>query len=224
MSCINKLPCEEVSAIDKTTCFWKRFIHKDMAIYAALCLAIRREDWRQRLCFVKYAAPLFHAFDRTTYQDLIVQHLGDIYNNPQKVVHGLESGGFVASICGNSMMSVADEMLINRETKACRVRTTPDALSKLAGYLPYRSNLLTNIKQQIIPKREKTARESTTFIPRSSTLRKQTTSKHSKRYCKSMLFFDSRELSDASGRHVIVPLCELEVAIKAYLSRAQEMQ
>ena len=45
----------------------------------------------------------------------------------------------------------AHEMLINRETKACLTRITPNTLSKLAGYLPYRSCLLANIKKQIIP-------------------------------------------------------------------------
>ena len=172
------LHCKKVSDSDETDRFWNMFIHKDMITYVALWLALRRGDWRQRTCCLKEVAPLFHAFDRTTYQDLIVQHIGNIHSYPQEVVDSLESGGFVANISGNSMMSVAldeaHEMLINRETKACLVRTTPAALSKLTGYLPYRSNLLANIKQQIIPKRENSGRESTTFIPRSSLLANET--------------------------------------------------
>ena len=57
-----------------------------------------------------------------------------------------------SNISGTQMKSVAldeaHEMLINGETKACLTRITPNTLSKLAGYLPYRSGLLANIKKE----------------------------------------------------------------------------
>ena len=40
------------------------------------------------------------------------------------------------------------EMLISWETKACLTRITPNTLSKLAEYLPYRSGLLAKIKSK----------------------------------------------------------------------------
>lgn len=94
---------------------------------------------------MKEIAPLLHAFDRTLYQDVVSQHLVDRYNFPTEVLDGLESGGSVANASGNSLIKMsipldkAHEMLINRETKLALARTTPDALSKLTGYSPYKA-------------------------------------------------------------------------------------
>ena len=136
--------------MDETIQLWDQFVHRDMMSYVGLWLAIRRGDWHLRVACLKETGPLFHAFDRTTCQVLIPQHLGDLCNFPQEVLNSLELGGFVANISGRSMVSVAldeaHEMLINKETKDCLVRTTPAALSKLTGYLPYQSSLLANIK------------------------------------------------------------------------------
>lgn len=92
---------------DETTRFWDHFIHKDMFIYVGLWLAIRRGDWQQRVTCLKETGPLFQAFDRTTYQALIPQHLADLCNFPQEVLDSLKLGGFVANISGKCMMSVA---------------------------------------------------------------------------------------------------------------------
>ena len=58
-----------------------------------LWLAICKGDWKQRIACLKDITPIFHAFDRLTYQSLIPQHLCDIVNFPEGVFGSLESGG-----------------------------------------------------------------------------------------------------------------------------------
>ena len=210
---------------DETVRFWDSFIHRDMFTYVALWLALRRGDWRQRVACVKETAPLFYAFDRTTYQDLVSQHVADLHNFPAEVLDGLKMGGFVANVSGNSMMSIeAHEMLVNRETKSCLVRTTPAALSKLAGYLPYRSTLLTNIKEQIIPKRESSGREAVTYISKPSLLAKETENiKSYSMIARQHNLFGSIETVSTNGDTVIQPLKHFVTGQPADVGLRQDM-
>lgn len=111
-------------------------------------------------------------------------------------------------------------MLVNRDTKACFVRTTPSALSKLTGYLSYWSSLLTNIKKQIIPKRERSGPESVTYIPRTSVL---VTESDNINCSWQLILFDSVEAIDDNGAIVIRPLQRLVTGLPADSGIHQDM-
>ena len=87
-------------------------------------------------------APLFTAYDRTTYQQLIPTHLADIQTYPDTVQKCMELGGFVVSIRGVKGHSVAldeaHEMCINRDMKTAVVRPTKAYLQKTSLFLRYR--------------------------------------------------------------------------------------
>ena len=80
---------------DDTWRFWKQFIFEDCYAYMSLYLAIRTSDWHLRQSSLKLMAPLFAAFDRTTYQKLIPHQLADIIScYPDNLKKCFESGAF----------------------------------------------------------------------------------------------------------------------------------
>ena len=58
--------------------FWNQFVFKDCFAYISMYIAIRSGNWDLRMAAYKLMAPLFTAFDRFTYQQLIAQHLFDV--------------------------------------------------------------------------------------------------------------------------------------------------
>ena len=103
----------------------------------------------------KQMAPLFTAFDHSTYQRVISQHLTDILTMPKSILTKFEQGAFVVSISGRDWHSVgldkAHEMLINKGCKTSLTKPTPEQTNRMAKYLPYRSKMLENIRSQLIP-------------------------------------------------------------------------
>ena len=86
---------------DETWLFWNQFVFQDCSAYINLFLAIRTSDWHLRLSSLKLMAPVFTAFDRTTYQKLIPQHLADIIlHYPEQIRRCFESAAFTVSITG----------------------------------------------------------------------------------------------------------------------------
>ena len=78
--------CEQ----DTTIMFWYRFIFCDCFCYIQLYIAIRCQNWNLRNSALKLMAPLFSAYDRTTYQRLIPYHLVDLKKFPQCIINQLE--------------------------------------------------------------------------------------------------------------------------------------
>ena len=64
-----------MALIDDTWKFWHQFVFKDCLYCLALFVAIR---YRNKVSSLKLIAPLFETFDRTTYQQLIPNHLAGI--------------------------------------------------------------------------------------------------------------------------------------------------
>ena len=68
---------------------------------------------------IKMMAPIFSAFDHTTYQNLIAQNLADIQSLPQEVLNAFKRGGFVVSITGRVWHSVA----VDEAMKCASIKT-----------------------------------------------------------------------------------------------------
>ena len=146
-----------------------QFVFEDVLAYLGLYLAIRSGDWDLRMACVKMMAPIFSAFDHTTYQNLIARNLADILSLPQPVLNAFKMGGFVVSVTGRAWYSVAideaHEMCINKDCKTSIVRPSPDYISRVASYIPLRTKCLQSFRYQIFPEEsiEKTDTIPTSF-------------------------------------------------------------
>ena len=98
---------DDMAGKDDTWKFWSRFVFEDCKPYISLFMAIRSEDWYLRMGAIKSMAADFTAFDHPCYQQLIRQHIVDVLNMPEDLPGYFKSGGFVMSITGNTLHSVA---------------------------------------------------------------------------------------------------------------------
>ena len=140
---------------DDTWKFWRQFVFQDAMAYVGQFLAMRSGDWYLRLASVKLMAPVFTAFDHSTYQKVISQHLADILCMPPPILAMFQQGAFVVSVCGRTWHSVAideaHEMLINKQCKTSMSRPTEDYINRVAHYIPYRTKALENLRHQLFP-------------------------------------------------------------------------
>ena len=94
----------------------------------------------------KLMAPLFTAFDRFVYQQLIAQHIFDVNCFPHDLLKALKDGGFVVSLRGRTCHSIgvdeAHEMCINKDCKMCITKPSADYIQRVAKFLPVRSNAI----------------------------------------------------------------------------------
>ena len=154
-----KLFIQALARKDSTWRFWVQFLFQDMAAYLGLFLGIRSGDWNLRTACVKQMAPVFTAFDHANYQRLISRHLADILTMPQSVITMLQQGSCVVSITGRTWHSVAidegHEMLINRACEMSIVKPSPDYISRIARYLPYRTKALKNFSNFLFSEERK---------------------------------------------------------------------
>ena len=127
---------------DSTWKFWKNFVFYDAFSYICLFLSARSGVWNLQLAGIKLMAPLFAAFDHTHYQKMLPQHLRELIVMPQEVINFFESGGFVCSVSGRYMQSVAldeaHEILVNKDLKTTVVRPSKEYLDRILCYYPTR--------------------------------------------------------------------------------------
>ena len=146
---------QRLSEVDDIWAFWNQFVFQDCLAYVGLFLSIRCQNWKLRVASLKLMAPLFIAYDRTTYQRLIPNHLADIQSFPKCILKCLEEGAFAVSIRGYKGHSVAldeaHEMCINRDMKAAIVRPSKAYLLKTSLFLRYRIAAHKNLLQQLFP-------------------------------------------------------------------------
>ena len=97
-------------------------------------------------------APVFSAFDHFTYKKVIAQHTLDVHSLPNVVTEYFCKGGFVVSLMGRPWSCVgideAHEMMINRACKSAIVHLSRDYINRVAGYLPYRTKFIDNLKDE----------------------------------------------------------------------------
>lgn len=79
-------------------------------------------------------APLFAAYDRTTYQQLVPHHLADLQTFPDPVMQSLKEGAFAVCIVEGKGHAVAldeaHEMCINKDMKSAVVYPSKSYLQK----------------------------------------------------------------------------------------------
>ena len=81
------------SAQDDTCKLWGMFVLEDCLPYIGLYFAMRSGNWNLRMYCIKQMAPLFSAYDRTTYQRLIPRHVAELLRAPPELLHCLQNGG-----------------------------------------------------------------------------------------------------------------------------------
>ena len=106
----------------------------------------------------KLMAPLFTAFDRFVYQQLIAQHIYDVNNFPQDLHEALKDGGFAISLRGRTCHSIgvdeAHEMCINRDCKMSITKPSADYIQWVAKFLPVRSKAIKHFEEQVYIERK----------------------------------------------------------------------
>ena len=144
---------QKMSQNDDTWKFWSRFVLEDCQPYIMLFLATRSENWHLRMASLKSMAADFTAFDHPNCQKLISQHIVDVLKMPAELIRYFENGGFVLSITGNTLHSVAldesHEMLINKHVKQTIVRPSKDYINRITQYIPFRVKSIENLKDQL---------------------------------------------------------------------------
>ena len=138
---------------DDTWQFWSQFIFEDCFAYVGLYIAIRTRNWELRMSCLKLMGPLFKAFDRTTYQQLIPNHLADIEQFPDMILDSLKRGGFAVNISGEQghcvALDEAHEMCVNKDMKNAIVRPTTPYLQKTSLFLRFRITAYKNLLKQL---------------------------------------------------------------------------
>ena len=137
---------------DSTWKFWAQFVFEDCMAYIGLFLSIRCRNWNLRVSSLKLMAPLFCAYDRTTYQRLIPNHLAAIQTFPPMIIDCFKKGGFAINVKGGSGHYVgldeAHEMCINKDMEAV-VRPTQAYLQKTSLFLRHRIDLHKALMKQL---------------------------------------------------------------------------
>ena len=144
---------------------WSQFVFKDALAYVALYLTIRSGDWDLKMASIKLMAPIFSAYDHSTYSKLIARHISDVLSLPTSILNSFKEGCFVVSFTGKAWHSIgvdeAHEMGINKDCKTCIVRPTKDYINRIANYIPHRSKCLKNLQRQTFQEDEENNDKST---------------------------------------------------------------
>lgn len=141
-----------LASVNKTWAFWWRFVQTDIKAYVGLWLAIRSGSWDLRCAAYKMLAPLFWAYDRTHYQQLVPLHLAHLLQWPEHLVDALRRGLWSVSLnCRpyrNFALDEAHESCINRDLKTSLSRILgPDSLVLRTNWLHKRGLIVKNLRQ-----------------------------------------------------------------------------
>ncbi|XP_066282530.1 uncharacterized protein [Branchiostoma lanceolatum] len=146
--------CDIMSKKNKVFQFWHDFVHGTCLAYINLFLSIRSANWNLRVASIKHMVPLFYAFDHHMYSRLLARHIADINIFPKSILSVLQKGGFVSSLKGTAFSDVAldecHEMTINKDLKDAISNPDPNRINQLALFLPFRAEILRNVKSQIV--------------------------------------------------------------------------
>ena len=117
-------------------------------------LAIRCQNWDLRMFALTLMAPLFNAYDMTTYQRLVPYHLADLQKFPPKTLEHLTIGFniFLNGEKGHDLaIDESHEMCVNKDLKKAITQPTKPYLQKVSLFLRYRISVHKNLLTQIFP-------------------------------------------------------------------------
>ena len=143
-----------VAKADDVWKLWQGFVFGDCFSYIQMYLAIRCQHWDLRISALKQMAPLFMAYDRTTYQRLIPYHLADLQKFPPYLLAKLK---MAFTVCINEgkghavALDEAHEMCVNKDLKMAIARPTKPYLQKTSLFMRYRITSHKNLLLQIFP-------------------------------------------------------------------------
>lgn len=107
-----------------------------------------------RVSALKMMTPLFAAYDRTTYQQLVPHHLADLQTFPDPVMQSLKAGAYAVCIVKGKGHAVAlDEahkMCINKDMKSAVVYPSKSYLQKTSLFLRFRITAYKNLLGQLL--------------------------------------------------------------------------
>ena len=151
---------EYLESLDHETYkFWHKFLFEDFLPYLSLYMSLRHRNWDMRMAGLKQMAALYTAFDHTTYQGLIPQHLLDVCKMPDCLKAHLKRGAFAIRLTSRDWCGVAldecHEMKINKDAKLAVIRPTREKMRHISNYLPFRSACINNLKSQLFPEQKK---------------------------------------------------------------------
>jgi len=108
---------------------------------------------------IKLMGPLFSVFDRPTYRKLVPHHLHTLSQMPTEMMETVADGSFAVALSERKWHSVAldeaHEPKINKACKTAIVRPTGTNMPKLSAFLAFRSQLQTNLVQELFSERER---------------------------------------------------------------------
>ena len=149
---------ENATKLQDTIKFWYSFLFEDCFPYLSLFIAIRYRNWDMRTGSVKNLAAMYRAFDRpkNSFPSTYMTYVAKL---PDCILSKLREGGFAMRLSSTDWHGVAldecHEMEINKDAKLAVVRPTPDKMQFTSHYLPFRSKIIKNLKEQLFPERQK---------------------------------------------------------------------
>ena len=106
---------------------------------------------------IKEMAPLYTAFDRTTYSELIPRHLHDFLTLPPEVLQAFSEGAFSVQLSIRQFCCVgldeAQEIMINKERKVAIVRPSKENMHTLSNTIQVCASMVTSLTTELFPER-----------------------------------------------------------------------
>ena len=132
--------------------FWAQMLCV-LHFYNGFYFAIRSGNWLLRNAFLKALSPIFFAFNRHKYEELIIENLYDTLTLPCTILNHLASGEWTVSIKGtpycNLAIDEAHESVINRRFKQLTSRPSAFRTVELADFMSYMDSILFNFESYL---------------------------------------------------------------------------
>ena len=139
--------CDEVSQ------FWEKAL-TFLNAYVGYYFAIRSGNWYLRNTCIKVLLPLFFAYCRDKYEELITTALKDIHSFPHDVITSFQQGEWTVSQKNrpyhNIAIDEAHECIINLRLKTITARPSHFRTVELANFMAYLDIIVAGFEEFIL--------------------------------------------------------------------------